>query len=85
VIAPALTTLAGTMVWPGEFDKAERWLRRAARALQTDTGPDIRLLLHQTAGILHAGRGRRHEVLEEFIAAEDLASRLEGSQALRAR
>ena len=28
------------------------------RALQADTGPDIRLLLHQTAGILHAGRGR---------------------------
>ena len=75
-------TLAGTMVWLGEFDEGERWLRRTERALQTDTGPDIRLLLHQTAGILHAGRGRRHEALEEFGAAEDLASQLEGSQAL---
>jgi LuxR family maltose regulon positive regulatory protein len=75
-------TLAGTMVWLGEFDEGERWLRRAERALQTDTGPDIRLLLHQTAGMLHAGRGRRHEALEEFGAAEDLASQLEGSQAL---
>ena len=46
VIAPALMTLAGTMVWLGEFDEGERWLRRTARALQTDTGPDIRLLLH---------------------------------------
>ncbi len=82
VIAPALMTLAGTMVWLGEFDEGERWLRRTERALQTDTGPDIRLLLHQTAGILHAGRGRRHEALEEFGAAEDLASQLEGSQAL---
>jgi LuxR family maltose regulon positive regulatory protein len=81
-IAPALMTLAGTMVWLGEFDEGERWLRRAERALQTDTGPDIRLLLHQTAGMLHAGRGRRHEALEEFGAAEDLASQLEGSQAL---
>ena len=63
MIAPALMTLAGTMVWLGEFDEAERWLRRTERALQTDTGPDVRLLLHQTAGILHAGRGRHHEAL----------------------
>ena len=82
VIAPALMTLAGTMVWLGEFDEGERWLRRTERALQTDTGPDIRLLLHQTAGMLHAGRGRRHEALEEFGAAEHLGSQLEGSQAL---
>ena len=82
MIAPALVTLAGTMVWTGEFDEGERWLRRAARALQTDTGPDIRLLLHQTTGILHAGRGRHHEALEEFSAAERLGSQLEGSHAL---
>jgi LuxR family transcriptional regulator, maltose regulon positive regulatory protein len=82
VIAPALMTLAGTMVLLGEFDEGERWLRRTERALQTDTGPDIRLLLRQTAGMLHAGRGRGHEALEEFGAAEQLASQLEGSQAL---
>ena len=82
VIAPALMTLAGTMVFLGEFDEGERWLRRTERALQTDTGPDIRLLLHQTAGMLYAGRGRRHEALEEFSAAEHLGSQLEGSQAL---
>jgi LuxR family transcriptional regulator, maltose regulon positive regulatory protein len=82
VIAPALMTLAGTMVLLGEFDEGERWLRRTERALQTDTGPDIRLLLHQTAGMLHAGRGRRHQALDEFGAAERLASLLEGSQAL---
>jgi len=82
VIAPALMTLAGTMVLLGEFDEGERWLRRTEQALQTDTGPDIRLLLHQTAGMLHAGRGRCQEALEEFGAAEDLASQLEGSQAL---
>ena len=82
VVAPALMTLAGTMVFLGEFDEAERWLRRTERALQTDTGPDIRLLLHQTAGMLHAGRGRHYEALGEFGAAEDLGSQLEGSQAL---
>jgi LuxR family transcriptional regulator, maltose regulon positive regulatory protein len=85
VIAPALTMLAGTLIWTGEFDEGERWLRRTERALQTDTGPDIRLLLHQTAGILHAGRGRHHEALEEFTAAEDLASQLADASTLATR
>ncbi len=85
VIAPALMMLAGTMVWTGEFDEGERWLRRTERALQTDTGPDIRLLLHQTAGVLHAGRDRHQEALEEFSAAEHLASQLAGSHALASR
>ncbi len=82
VIAPALMTLASTMVFLGEFDEGERWLRRTERALQTDTGPDIRLLLHIASGMLQAGRGRRHEALEEFSAAEHLGSQLEGLQAL---
>jgi len=82
VIAPALLTLAGTMVWTGDFDEAERWLQRAVQALQADTGPDIRLLLHHTSGILQACRGRYHEALEEFTAAERRQSRLEGSHAL---
>jgi hypothetical protein len=55
-----LTEDSGDNVWLGEFDEGERCLRRTERALQTDTGPDIRLLLHQTAGILGRGthRGR---------------------------
>jgi LuxR family transcriptional regulator, maltose regulon positive regulatory protein len=85
VIAPALIMLAGTLVWTGEFDEGERWLRRTERALHTDTGPDIRLLLHQTAGVLHAGRGRHHEALAEFSAAEHLASQLVGSHVLASR
>jgi LuxR family maltose regulon positive regulatory protein len=85
VIAPALIMLAGTLVWTGEFDECERWLQRTRQALQTDTGPDIRLLLHQTAGLLHAGRGRLHEALEELSAAEDLGSQLADSQALASR
>jgi LuxR family maltose regulon positive regulatory protein len=82
VIAPALVTLAGTMVWLGQFDEAERWLHRSAQALETDTGPDIRLLLHHTTGILRASRGRHREALDEFSAAERLRSRLAGSHAL---
>ena len=82
VIAPALITLASTMVWTGKFDEAERWLLRTTRALQTDTGPDIRLLVHIVSGMLQASRGRHHEAFEEFSAAERLRSQLEGSHAL---
>jgi LuxR family maltose regulon positive regulatory protein len=85
VIAPALIMLAATLIWTGEFDEGERWLQRTRQALQTDTGPDITLLLHKTAGILHAGRGRHHEALEEFSAAEYLGSQLADSQALATR
>jgi LuxR family transcriptional regulator, maltose regulon positive regulatory protein len=81
-IAPALVTLAGTMVWTGEFDEAGRWLQCTRQAVQADTGADIRVLLHQTAGILHAGRGRHHEAFEEFSAAERLGSQLAGSHVL---
>ena len=92
VIAPALMTLAGTMALLGEFDEGEQWLRRTERALQTDTGPDVRLLLHQTAGMLHAGRGRRHAALKEFargrgpgIAAGGIAGAGEPDDRLAAR
>jgi LuxR family transcriptional regulator, maltose regulon positive regulatory protein len=82
VIAPALITLAGTMIWTGEFAEAERWLQRTRQALQTDTGPDIRQLLHLATGRLYAGRGRQHEALEELGAAERLRSQMEGPHAL---
>jgi LuxR family maltose regulon positive regulatory protein len=82
IVAPALVTLATTMVWTGEFDEGERWLQRTERALQTDTGPGIRLLVHIVSGMLQAGRGRHHEAFEEFSGAERLRSQLEGSHAL---
>jgi LuxR family transcriptional regulator, maltose regulon positive regulatory protein len=82
VISPALVNLAGTLIWTGEFDEGEYWLGRAARAVETDTGPVIRLLLHIGTGALLAGRRRLSEALAEFIAVEDLQAQLEGSHAL---
>jgi LuxR family transcriptional regulator, maltose regulon positive regulatory protein len=81
-IAPALITLAANLVWTGELDEGERWLQRTERALHTDTGPDISLLVHIVSGMLQAGRGRRHEALREFSAAEHLGSQLADSHAL---
>ncbi len=82
VISPALVNLAGTLIWTGEFDEGERWLRRAAHALETDTGPVIRLLLHLGTGTLLSGRRQQREALAEFIAAEHLQAQLEGTHAL---
>jgi LuxR family maltose regulon positive regulatory protein len=82
IIAPALVTLAANLVWTGEFDEGERWLQRTRRAVQTDTGPDIRLLVHIVSGMLQAGRGRHQQALQEFSAAEHLGSQLADSHAL---
>jgi LuxR family transcriptional regulator, maltose regulon positive regulatory protein len=82
VIAPALVNLAGTHIWAGEFDQGDRWLRRAARALETDTGPRIGLVLHLGTGQLLSGRRRQREALAEYSAAERLQAQLEGTHAL---
>ena len=82
VISPALVNLAGALIWTGEFDEGEHWLKRTARAVETDAGPVIRLLLHIGTGVLLAGRGQLREALAEFTAAEYLQAQLEGSHAL---
>ena len=78
VIAPALITMAATLIWTGEFDQGERWLQRARQAWQADSGPDIGLLLHQTIGMLRACLGRHHEALPAFTIADQLQSQLVG-------
>jgi LuxR family maltose regulon positive regulatory protein len=85
VIGPALVTLAGALVWTGEFDEGERWLQRALRARQADSGPDIGLLLHHSIGMLRACRGRHHEALTEFSAADQLQSQLADLHALNSQ
>ncbi len=82
MIAPALLTLAASMILTGDLDEGERWLQRAGRALEADTGPGIMLLAHIVSGMLQAGRGRLDEAAGEFGAAERLRSQLTGSHAL---
>jgi LuxR family maltose regulon positive regulatory protein len=82
MIAPAMITLSGALVWTGDFDEGERWLDRAVESLQADTGPDIRLLLYHGGGMVQAARGQYQQALEKFSTAERLRSQLEGSHAL---
>jgi LuxR family transcriptional regulator, maltose regulon positive regulatory protein len=73
------------MIWRGEFDEGERWLQRATRATQADDGPGIRFRLHLTFGMLHIGRGRHREALEEFSTAKRFEKQLVSSLALASR
>jgi LuxR family transcriptional regulator, maltose regulon positive regulatory protein len=82
IVAPALVTLASVTILMGQFDEGERWLQRTGRALQSDTGPGITLLLRLATGMLYAGRGRHEEALAEFRAAERQQLQLAGSHAL---
>ncbi|MBF9069177.1 AAA family ATPase [Streptacidiphilus fuscans] len=82
VLAPALVTLACSLVWSGEFEAAESLLCRADTALQADRGPGIGTLLHLVKGMLHAGRGQRPQAAEHFAAAQDLQSQLSAPHAL---
>jgi LuxR family transcriptional regulator, maltose regulon positive regulatory protein len=82
VISPALVNLAGALIWTGEFDEGEHWLSRAGRAVEADSGPVIRLLLHIGTGMLLSARRKHREALAEYSAAEHLQAQLEGSHAL---
>ena len=82
VISPALVNLAGALIWTGEFDEGDYWLQRTTRALETDTGPPMRLLLHIGTGMLLSGRRSQREALAEYTAAEHLQAQLEDSHAL---
>jgi LuxR family maltose regulon positive regulatory protein len=85
VIAPALATLAGILVWTGEFDHSGQWLDRARRATQAGGEPGIQLLVHLISAILPAARGRHHEALAEFAAAGQVQELMAGEHALTSR
>ena len=85
VIAPALATLAGTLIWTGEFDHGERWLDRARRATQSGGEPGVQLLVHLISAILPAARGDHRQALAEFAAAGQVQALMAGEHALTAR
>jgi LuxR family maltose regulon positive regulatory protein len=85
VIAPAQVTLAGNLIWTGEFDQGEHWLKRARRATERAGEPGLLVLAHLLAACLPAARCRHREALEELAVAERVLARLVGEHALKAR
>jgi len=62
----------------GEFDEAERWLRRAWDVAEPQIDPAAAVLLHASTGMLHAARGQHQSALQEFAAALRAQSLLTG-------
>jgi len=85
VIAPALATLGGMLIWRGEYDEGERWLDRARRSTQAAGEPGIRLFLHVLSALGPAAHGRYREALAELAAAGQVQALMVGEHALTAR
>jgi LuxR family maltose regulon positive regulatory protein len=85
VIAPAYATLAGILIWTGEFDHGEQWLDRARRATPSAGEPGIQLLVHLISAILPAARGQYHEALAELLTAGQVQALMLGQHALTSR
>ena len=85
VIAPALTTLAGILIWTGEYDRGQHLLDRAQAAARGGGEPGLRLLLHLVGGTLHAARDQHQHALTEFAAAAAVQARMASRHALTTR
>src|SRR5947207_10681567 len=66
ILASALGAVGCFAVWMGEFDEAERWLRRAWDVAEPQIDPAAAVLLHASTGMLHAARGQHLSALQEF-------------------
>jgi LuxR family maltose regulon positive regulatory protein len=85
ILAPALGAVGGMAIWTGEFDEGERWLNRAWEVGSAHVEPATAVLLHLSAGMLHAGRGDQRSALGAFTSAARAQSRLTGVHALAPR
>jgi LuxR family maltose regulon positive regulatory protein len=82
ILAPAFASIGGIAVWMGEFDEAERWLRRAWEVAAPQIDPAAAVLLHASTGMLHAARRQHQSALEQFAAGVRAQSLLTGVHAL---
>jgi LuxR family maltose regulon positive regulatory protein len=75
VIAPALASLVGQLVWCGEYDEAQQLLDRGEKVHRSDIEPATSLLWHLARGMLHAARGQWDRALERFRSGEEMQTR----------
>ena len=76
VLSSAYTVIATVMVWRGQLDEGERWLRNAEATLRTEAEPPVSMLFHQTRGMLELARGRYNDALAALRAAGNHAELL---------
>jgi LuxR family maltose regulon positive regulatory protein len=73
-VATAYPMLAGSLIWRGELEEAERWLMEGEWVLQSEVEPATGVLFHVVRGFLEIARGR----IEAALAALRAAGRMSG-------
>ena len=69
LVAIAYPMLAGSLIWQGELEEAERWLMEGEYALRSEVEPATGMLFHVVRGILEIARGRMGVALAALRAA----------------
>ncbi len=72
LVAIAYPMLAGSLIWQGEVEEAERWLLEGEYALRSEVEPATGMLFHVVRGFLEIARGRVEAALADLRAAERL-------------
>jgi LuxR family maltose regulon positive regulatory protein len=75
-VGKAYQILANVLAWRGRPEEAEGWLQRAECTLRADAEPATAAGVYYERGLLELTRGRDHEAVASFRAAERLAGRL---------
>ena len=76
VAGHAYQVLANMLAWRGRPEEAESWLQRAERTLRADAELATGMGFYYERGLLDLTRGRDHEAVASFRAAERLAGLL---------
>jgi LuxR family maltose regulon positive regulatory protein len=76
VVAIAYPMLAGSLIWQGELEEAERWLVEGDRALESEVEPTTEMLFQLVRGFLEIARGHLEVAQATLRAAERLPGRL---------
>jgi LuxR family maltose regulon positive regulatory protein len=75
VVAIAYPMLAGSLIWQGELDEAERWLMEGEYALQSEVEPATGMLFQLVRGLLEIARGHLEAALATLRAPGHLPGR----------
>jgi LuxR family transcriptional regulator, maltose regulon positive regulatory protein len=79
-VAIVYPMLAGSLIWQGELEEAERWLMEGEYALRSEVEPATGMLFQLVRGFLEIARGR----VEAALAALRAAGRLPGRRLIAA-
>jgi LuxR family transcriptional regulator, maltose regulon positive regulatory protein len=75
VVAIAYPMLAGSLIWQGELDEAERWLMEGGYALKSEVEPATEMLFQLVRGLLEIARGHLEAALATLRAPRRLPGR----------